>query len=46
MSETLYLLNPNETRFEKSLGLLTSKFVSLLQEASDGIVDLKSVCLC
>jgi len=29
------------TRYEKSLGLLTSRFVSLLQEAKDGILDLK-----
>lgn len=28
-------------RHEKSLGLLTSKFVTLLQEAKDGILDLK-----
>lgn len=30
------------SRQEKSLGLLTSKFVSLLQEAEDGILDIKS----
>ncbi|KAG2458209.1 E2F5 factor, partial [Polypterus senegalus] len=29
------------SRHEKSLGLLTSKFVSLLQEAKDGILDIK-----
>ncbi|XP_077349087.1 transcription factor E2F5 [Lithobates pipiens] len=29
------------SRHEKSLGLLTSKFVSLLQEAKDGVLDLK-----
>lgn len=29
------------TRFEKSLGLLTTRFVTLLQEAEDGILDLK-----
>ena len=29
------------SRHEKSLGLLTSKFVSLLQEAQDGVLDLK-----
>lgn len=28
-------------RYEKSLGLLTTKFVSLLQEAKDGVLDLK-----
>ena len=27
---------------EKSLGLLTAKFVSLLQEAKDGVLDLKA----
>lgn len=31
------------SRQEKSLGLLTSKFVSLLQEAEDGVLDIKSV---
>ncbi|KAK7080133.1 Transcription factor e2f4, partial [Halocaridina rubra] len=30
------------SRQEKSLGLLTSKFVTLLQEAEDGILDIKS----
>ncbi len=30
-------------RFEKSLGLLTSKFVALLQEAEGGVLDLKLV---
>uniref|UniRef100_A0A6I8SFV6 E2F transcription factor 4 n=1 Tax=Xenopus tropicalis TaxID=8364 RepID=A0A6I8SFV6_XENTR len=30
------------SRHEKSLGLLTSKFVSLLQEAEDGVLDLKA----
>jgi len=29
------------TRFEKSLGLLTTRFVTLLQEADNGILDLK-----
>jgi len=33
-------LDPN-SRFEKSLGLLTIRFVNLLQEAEDGILDLK-----
>lgn len=32
------------SRHEKSLGLLTTKFVSLLQEAKDGVLDLKVVC--
>lgn len=31
------------SRHEKSLGLLTMKFVSLLQEAEDGVLDLKVV---
>ncbi|KAK3911809.1 Transcription factor E2F4 [Frankliniella fusca] len=30
-----------QSRFEKSLGLLTTKFVTLLQKAKDGILDLK-----
>ena len=30
-------------RHEKSLGLLTVKFVKLLKEAKDGILDLKEV---
>ncbi|XP_068115530.1 transcription factor E2F4 isoform X2 [Hyperolius riggenbachi] len=30
------------SRHEKSLGLLTRKFVSLLQEAEDGVLDLKA----
>ena len=33
------------SRFEKSLGLLTTKFVTLLQEADGGILDLKVVSL-
>ena len=31
------------SRHEKSLGLLTTKFVTLLQEAKDGVLDLKVV---
>ena len=31
------------SRFEKSLGLLTTRFVTLLQEAEDGVLDLKVV---
>ena len=31
-------------RHEKSLGLLTTKFVNLLQDAKDGVLDLKMVC--
>lgn len=34
------------SRHEKSLGLLTTKFVTLLQEAKDGVLDLKAVGLC
>ena len=33
----------SSSRFEKSLGLLTTKFVTLLQEAEGGILDLKLV---
>ena len=33
----------SSSRFEKSLGLLTTKFVALLQEADHGILDLKAV---
>lgn len=37
---------PNgSSRHEKSLGLLTVKFVTLLQEAKDGVLDLKVVGL-
>lgn len=32
-----------QSRFEKSLGLLTTKFVTLLQKAKDGVLDLKLV---
>lgn len=35
----------NTNRHEKSLGLLTSRFVDLLQGAEDGILDLKKVLL-
>lgn len=31
------------SRHEKSLGVLTMKFVSLLQQAEDGVLDLKVV---
>lgn len=34
-----------QSRFEKSLGLLTTRFVSLLQKAKDGVLDLKVVSL-
>ena len=33
----------SNTRFEKSLGLLTTRFVTLLQESEGGILDLKVV---
>ncbi|CAL8315837.1 transcription factor E2F5 isoform X2 [Gadus morhua] len=33
--------NGTPSRHEKSLGLLTIKFVTLLQEAKDGVLDLK-----
>ena len=32
-----------QSRFEKSLGLLTTRFVTLLQKAKDGVLDLKVV---
>ena len=35
----------SNTRFEKSLGLLTTRFVTLLQESEGGILDLKVVSL-
>ncbi|XP_064409849.1 transcription factor E2F5 [Latimeria chalumnae] len=45
MSESVSSSQPSaaagSSRHEKSLGLLTSKFVSLLQEAKDGVLDLK-----
>lgn len=34
-----------QSRFEKSLGLLTTRFVSLLQKAKDGVLDLKVVSI-
>ncbi|KAI5717136.1 transcription factor E2F4 isoform X1 [Diaphorina citri] len=33
--------DPANSRFEKSLGLLTTKFVSLLQQAPEGVLHLK-----
>ena len=33
------------SRFEKSLGLLTTRFVNLLQDAEDGVLDLKVVSI-
>lgn len=32
-----------QSRFEKSLGLLTTKFVNLLQKSTGGVLDLKVV---
>ena len=32
-------------RHEKSLGLLTSRFVQLLQNAEGGVLDLRKVCV-
>ncbi|XP_030607970.1 transcription factor E2F5 isoform X2 [Archocentrus centrarchus] len=39
--ETTETARSTQSRHEKSLGLLTIKFVSLLQEAKDGVLDLK-----
>lgn len=41
MGESIQPATPS--RHEKSLGLLTTKFVTLLQEAKDGVLDLKAV---
>ncbi|XP_010886897.3 transcription factor E2F5 [Esox lucius] len=44
MAESMCSSMPNcgvSSRHEKSLGLLTIKFVTLLQEAKDGVLDLK-----
>ncbi|KAG7455177.1 hypothetical protein MATL_G00253770 [Megalops atlanticus] len=42
LSSSLQNCTPNgSSRHEKSLGLLTIKFVTLLQEAKDGVLDLK-----
>jgi len=42
VSKSLSDLDPStSSRHEKSLGLLTTKFVTLLQEAKDGVLDLK-----
>ena len=46
VSKSLSDLDPStSSRHEKSLGLLTTKFVTLLQEAKDGVLDLKVVSL-
>ncbi|XP_077379006.1 transcription factor E2F5 isoform X4 [Festucalex cinctus] len=39
--ETTVAARSMPTRHEKSLGLLTMKFVGLLQQANDGVLDLK-----
>lgn len=40
-AESLNILNPVVTcRYDSSLGLLTKKFISLIQEAKDGTLDL------
>ncbi|XP_015781134.1 transcription factor E2F4 [Tetranychus urticae] len=41
MAELNNFVNEISTRHEKSLGLLTTRFVSLLQDAKDGLLDLK-----
>jgi len=40
MADRVEGLTPG-SRYEKSLGLLTTRFVSLLQKAKDGVLDLK-----
>uniref|UniRef100_A0AAY4DYD7 E2F/DP family winged-helix DNA-binding domain-containing protein n=1 Tax=Denticeps clupeoides TaxID=299321 RepID=A0AAY4DYD7_9TELE len=40
MGDSIHPQTPS--RHEKSLGLLTTKFVTLLQEAKDGVLDLKA----
>lgn len=45
MSEMSDFSGSSASRHEKSLGLLTTRFVSLLQDAKDGVLDLKMVCL-
>ena len=39
------MADQSTSRHEKSLGLLTTKFVSLLQDADDGVLDLKQVTM-
>lgn len=43
MAGALSCVPVGTSRHEKSLGLLTIKFVSLLQQAEDGVLDLKAV---
>lgn len=40
---TSKMADNQQSRFEKSLGLLTMRFVTLLQKAKDGVLDLKVV---
>ena len=42
---TLSYVEDSQFRMEKSLGLLTTKFVSLLQHSKDGVLDLNRVIL-
>uniref|UniRef100_A0AAV2JXC7 E2F/DP family winged-helix DNA-binding domain-containing protein n=1 Tax=Knipowitschia caucasica TaxID=637954 RepID=A0AAV2JXC7_KNICA len=44
--ESTETVRSTPSRHEKSLGLLTMKFVSLLQEAKDGVLDLKVAADC
>jgi hypothetical protein len=46
MSEISSDCGNSASRHEKSLGLLTTRFVSLLQDAKDGVLDLKMVNIC
>lgn len=43
MADANDFVNDMGPRHEKSLGLLTTRFVSLLQDAKDGLLDLKVV---
>ena len=45
MDPDLLQLDPSSTRQDKSLGLLTTRFVHLLQKADNGILDLKIVSI-
>lgn len=44
-SANLEMADNQQSRFEKSLGLLTTRFVTLLQKAKDGVLDLKVVSM-
>lgn len=43
--KNLKMTDNQQSRFEKSLGLLTTRFVTLLQKAKDGVLDLKVVSI-